>query len=296
MIPSGVVPIPVTPSGVDPLQATDYSLTFPRPGSRGAYRDPSDTADRPGRIIPLNYKDLPDYKNLENSDPAEVTVSDLSHLPRTPGEPGAPVLKSPVTKVTDNSVTLEVSGLAAGSAVQYRYWSYYGLRDPSESGRDLLEVAPTEFRVPFAALADSGLVVIDPPDLRGIFSFQVRSVGADGVSLGNSNILHQMIGMAGFHTISPRLIPQPFILSLPTVVPLPTIQPPSFPSPHGCSQLGDSPSSPGGGADPARQALHPGGAAGQRREHGGADAGGELCGHGEVSLVAPQRGPSHRRF
>ena len=219
VIPSGVVPIPVTPSGVDPLQATDYSLSLPLSGLRGKpYNASGFTADRPGRIIPLNYG------NLENSDPADVTISDLSHLPRTPGDPGALVLSS-LKKVTDNSVTLQVSGLAAGSTAQYRYWSYYGLRDPSEDGLRLLEVAPTEFRVPFVALA--GPVVIDPA-LRGIFSFQVRSVGADGVSTGNSNIRHEMIGMAGFHTISPPLIPQPFILSLPMVVPLPTIQPPSF--------------------------------------------------------------------
>ena len=212
----------MTPSGVDPLQATDYSLSFPLSGLRGRpYNASGLTADRPGRIIPLNYG------NLENDDPAEITIDDLSHLPQTPGDPGAPVLSS-VKKVTDNSVTLEVSGLAAGSAAQYRYWSYYGLRDPSESGSALIEVAPTEFRVPFVALA--GTVVIDPA-LRGIFSFQVRSVGADGISLGNSNIRHQMIGMAGFHTITPHLIPPPFILSLPTVVPLPTIHPPSFPLP-----------------------------------------------------------------
>ena len=208
-------PIPVTPSGVDPLQATDYSLSLPLSGLRGAYRDSGDTVDRPGRVIPRDYKDLPDYKNLVDSDPAEITISDLSHLPWTPGDPGALELSS-VTKVTDNSVTLQVSGLAAGSAAQYRYWSYYGLRDPSESGRDLLEVAPTEFRVPFAALA--GPVVIDA-DLRGIFSFQVRSVGADGVSLGNSNLLHQMIGMAGFHTIGPRRTDLPFSFPLPTVAP-----------------------------------------------------------------------------
>ena len=221
VIPSGVSSIPVTPSGVDPLQSTDYSLASPLSGLRGRpYNAFGLTADRPGRIIPLNYG------NLENSDPAEVTISDLSHLPRTPGEPGAPVLSS-VTKVTDNSVTLQVSG-GSGGVVQYRYWSYHGLRDPSESGSALVEVAPTEFRVPFAALL--GTVVIDPA-LRGIFSFQVRSVGADGVSMGNSNIRHQMIGMAGFHTFSPHMIPPPFVRSLPEVVPLSTIQLPGFPLP-----------------------------------------------------------------
>ena len=102
--PSGVRSIPLTPSGVDPLQSTDYSLASPLSGLRGRpYNASGLTADRPGRVFPLNYG------NLENSDPAEVTVSDLSHLPRTPGEPGAPVLSS-VTKVTDNSVTLAVSG------------------------------------------------------------------------------------------------------------------------------------------------------------------------------------------
>ena len=55
--------------------------------------------------------------SLVDSHPSEITIGDLSHLPRTPGEPGAPTLVS-VTKVTDNSVTLQVSG---GGRVQYRY-------------------------------------------------------------------------------------------------------------------------------------------------------------------------------
>ena len=88
--------------------------------------------------------------SLVNSHSLEVSVGDLSHLPETPGEPGAPTLDS-VTKVMDNSVTLQVSG-GNGGVVQYRYWSYYGLREPSDDGLDLLEVAPTEFRVPFQGL------------------------------------------------------------------------------------------------------------------------------------------------
>ena len=123
-VPSGVGSIPVTPSGVDPLQSTDYSLASPLSGLRGRpYNASGLTVDRPGRVFPLNYG------NLENSDPAEVTISDLSHLPRTPGEPGAPVLSS-VTKVTDNSVTLQVSG-GGGGVVQYRYWS---VSSPSRCG------------------------------------------------------------------------------------------------------------------------------------------------------------------
>ena len=50
----------------------------------------------------------------------------------------------------------------------------------------------------------TGSVVRVDAGLRGIFSFQVRSVDSGGVSSGNSNIVHQMIGMGGFHTPGPR--------------------------------------------------------------------------------------------
>ena len=150
--------------------------------------------------------------SLVNSHSLEVSVGDLSHLPETPGEPGAPALDS-VTKVTDNSVTLQVSG-GNGGVVQYRYWSYYGLREPSDDGLDLLEVAPTEFRVPFQGLG--GEISIDEK-LQGIFSFQVRSLDAEGVPSGNSNIRHEMIGMADFHAIRPpRRTELAFSLPLPT--------------------------------------------------------------------------------
>ena len=159
--------------------------------------------------------------SLVDSHSSEITIGDLSHLPRTPGESGAPTLVS-VTKVTDNSVTLQVSG---GGVVQYRYWSYYGLREFSDDGLELLEVAPSEFRVPFHDLGgvirinrgpgpsgeiffDQGLqapgrngdIFVDR-ELQGVFSFQVRSLDAEGVSSGNSNILHEMIGMADFEAV-----------------------------------------------------------------------------------------------
>ena len=140
--------------------------------------------------------------SLVDSHSSEITIGDLSHLPRTPGEPDAVTLSS-VTKVTDNSVTLQVSG---GGKVQYRYWGYYGLQEPSESdGLDLFEVAPSEFRVPFHDLVGeiginrgpgqsgehivglepgpSGEVIVDR-ELQGVFSFQVRSLDADGDSTG----------------------------------------------------------------------------------------------------------------
>ena len=146
--------------------------------------------------------------------PREVTISDLTHLPSTPGDPGAPVLVS-VIKQTDTSALLQVTGAPRGGTVQYRYWSYYGLREP-EDGRpwatSLAEVVPSEFRVPFQDLSG----VVDVTEGRGIFSFQARSADADGVPSGNSNIGHQMIGMGSFHTIGPRRDELDFAIPLPT--------------------------------------------------------------------------------
>ena len=179
--------------------------------------------------------------SLVDSHSSEVTIGDLSHLPRTPGEPGAVTLLS-VRKVTDSSVTLHVSG---GGRVQYRYWGYYGLQEPSDNGLELFEVAPSEFRVPFHGLGGeisinrgpgqsgehivglepgpSGEVIVDR-ELQGVFSFQVRSLDADGVSTGNSNILHEMIGMADFEVIRP-----PPRDSLPFSLPIPA--PPAWGTP-----------------------------------------------------------------
>ena len=170
---------------------------------------------------PRHFRDVrKDSTTLVDTHSSEITIGDLSHLPRTPGDPGAVTL-SPVTKVTDNSVRLRASG---GGSVQYRYWGYYGLQEPSPNGLELFEVAPSEFRVPFHDLlggeeisinrgpgqsgehmvglepGPSGEVIVDR-ELQGIFSFQVRSLDADGVSTGNSNIRHQMIGMADFEEI-----------------------------------------------------------------------------------------------
>ena len=172
--------------------------------------------------------------SLVDSRSSGITLGDLSHLPRTPGEPGAATLIS-VTKVTDSSVTLQVSG---GGRVQYRYWGYYGVQEPSADGLELFEVAPSGFRVPFHDLlggeilinrapgqsgehivglepGPSGEIIVDR-ELQGIFSFQVRSLDADGVSTGNSNILHEMIGMADFAVIRPsRRDSLPFSLPIP---------------------------------------------------------------------------------
>ena len=131
------------------------------------------------------------------SNPAEVLIGDLSHLPLTPGDSGAPAIHV-VSKVTDTSVDLVVSGWGPGSR-QYRYWSYNGLRKVAGvpgSG----EASPTEFRVPFEDLAGN----VSISGVRGIISFQVRSVDSGGVSSGNSNIVHQMIGMGSFHTTGPN--------------------------------------------------------------------------------------------
>ena len=132
---------------------------------------------------------------------AEVLIGDLSHLPQTPGDPGAPSIEEDVNKIDDTSVELVVSGWGPGSR-QYRYWSYNGLRKMVDGAPGTEEASPTEFRVPFEELA--GTVVRVEAGLRGIFSFQVRSVDSGGVSSGNSNIVHQMIGMGGFHTPGPR--------------------------------------------------------------------------------------------
>ena len=190
--------------------------------------------------------------SLVDSHPSEVTIGDLSHLPRTPRDPGAVTLIS-VRKVTDSSVTLHVSG---GGRVQYRYWGYYGLQEPSDNGLELFEVAPSEFRVPFHDLlggeisinrgpgqsgehivglepGPSGEVIVDR-ELQGVFSFQVRSLDAAGVSTGNSNILHEMIGMADFEVIRPLLRS-----SLPFSLPIPA--PPAWGTPMPPPGVGEPP-------------------------------------------------------
>lgn len=170
-----------------------------------------------------------------------VTIGDLSHLPTTPGEPGAPTLDS-LTKVDDRTVTLNVSG---GVNTQYRYWSYNGIREVERNpaggftvlarevspllagegwnpGPDAL-ASPLVFRVPFEPL--SGDVSVDA-GIRGIVSFQVRSVDADGVPSGVSNIMHEMIGVDGLRTIGPNRALLPFQHPLPPPppdsTPLPT--------------------------------------------------------------------------
>ena len=53
---------------------------------------------------------------------------------------------------------LTVSGGPSGGGVkrQYRYWSYNGLLEVLEDGLTRVEVAPTEFRVPFKDLPTGG--------------------------------------------------------------------------------------------------------------------------------------------
>ena len=243
MLPDDYVP-PVSPSSPCIADKNDIQLLpggHLRPVELLTPGEPSYTsgvANSGGK----NYR----ITSLVDSHSSGITVGNLSHLPRTPGEPGAVTLIS-VTKVTDNSVTLRVSG---GGRVQYRYWGYYGLQEPSDDGLELFEVAPSEFRVPFHDIlggeisinrgpGPSGEITFNPdvlPDdqeiygfrvdreLQGIFSFQVRSLDADGVSTGNSNILHEMIGIADFEGIRP-----PLRDSLEFSLPLPT--PPAWGTP-----------------------------------------------------------------
>ena len=179
--------------------------------------------------------------------PDEISVSDLTHLPVTPGEPGAPRLVS-VTKIDDTTVRLNVSG---GVNTEYRYWTYNGIRGidrdpvsglvvgPDEEppllvgtgwnpGRDDSLVSPLVFRLPFEPL--SGNIVIDP-GIRGIVSFQVRSVDASGVPSGLSNVEHEMIGVGGLRSIGPNRANLRFSVPLPPPppdsTPLPTPPPPA---------------------------------------------------------------------
>lgn len=172
----------------------------------------------------------------------EFTVGDLSHLPYTPPEPGAPRLVS-VTKdqFNDRIIRLNVSG---GMNVQYRYWSYNGIREMDRNAAGNLvvgvhedspiligegwnpgpdaEASPRVFRLPFAPLY--GDIFIDP-GIKGIVSFQVRSVDGDGVGSGVSNIVHEMIGLEGLRSIGPVRG------NLEFYHPLPTPPPPSTPLP-----------------------------------------------------------------
>ena len=131
----------------------------------------------------------------------EIVIGDLSHLPETPREDGGPSIGEDVIKVDDSSVELDVSDWGSGTR-EYRYWSYNGLRKMVDGVPGPEEASPSRFRVPFREL--TGNVVRVESGLKGIFSFQVRSVDSDGIASGNSNIVHQMIGMGGFHIPGPR--------------------------------------------------------------------------------------------
>ncbi len=158
-----------------------------------------------------------------------ISIGDLTHLPSTPGESGAPNLSSVTKDATDDRVvTLGVTG-AGSNTVQYRWWNYSGVRvDPADftgERTDLAERAPSEIRVPFVNLPANSRVTVN--GVRGIISFQVRMVDSNDVASGNSNIKHEMIGMAGFHRIGPsrsalryeRVMPNP----PPTATPLPAL-------------------------------------------------------------------------
>ena len=115
-----------------------------------------------------------------------------------------------------------MTGWGAGDR-QYRYWSYNGLREPVD-GQPFSNwplVSPTEFRVPFEDLAGSTVTVVS--GLRGIVSFQVRAVRSGGTSSGNSNVLHQMVGMSGFQTVGPPWSPRRAVLEMDVPLPDPPV-------------------------------------------------------------------------
>ena len=190
-----------------------------------------------GLVLDIRQVDL-DGKLVDY--PAEVSLRDLSHLPFTPPESGAPFFTpfSPA-KVDDTSVTLQAYNWGTGTR-QYRYWSYSGLREEVDgvAFANSAEAAPTEFRVPFEDLAANGVVSV-VPGLRGIISFQVRSVDT-GVSSGNSDIKHEMVGMEGFHSIGP---PWPADRTrLEIIIPSPT--PPVTATPLPTLRVGSRPARP----------------------------------------------------
>ena len=221
---SAVLPKPTRPSPV-PDDRWVGGLSGGRPIPYPEFK--SDVPHFTGRVLDSRAVDTVVGTLLQY--PVEVGMRDLSHLPNTPGEPGAPLL-GPVTKIVgqDTWVKLQASGWGVGTR-EYRYWSYNGLREEAE-GMDFpgfLEASPSEFRVPFEELLSDVVIVVG--GLRGILSFQVRSVDPNGDLSANSNIEHQIVGMEGFHSIGPLrriglAIDIPLPAPPPTDVPLPTLE------------------------------------------------------------------------
>ena len=211
---SEVLPKPTRPSPVPDdrwvgglSDGTPTPFPFPVPLTEVPYQFTGDVPHGTGRVLDSRAVDVNRSSRTVGSlvpYPADVSLGDLSHLPNTPGDPGAPLL-GPVTKIVgqDTWVRLQVSRWGVG-ARQYRYWSYSGLRQNLEGTNipGFLEASPSEFRVPFEEMLSDVVIVVD--GLRGIVSFQVRSLDPNGdLPLPKSNIEHQMIGMQGFHSIGP---------------------------------------------------------------------------------------------
>ena len=181
--------------------------------------------------------------------PEDVTISDLTHLPSTPGEPGAPAL-SEVVRLNDLEVELVITGGPPVLFHEYRYWSYSGGREGNEGSwggvGGGVEKSPSVFRVPFEKM-DPDHSSFGIRDVRGIISFQVRGIDLYGVPTGISNIIHEMIGMEGFRVIEPvrtTLQFQPELPPPPTLTPLPPWESPSLDPPSVIASVVQLPSPP----------------------------------------------------
>ena len=137
-----------------------------------------------------------------------VEIGDLPGLAVIVGGVGAPVLDG-VNLLGGLVVRLPVSG-DLGAGLQYRYWPYSGF-------------VPIEIRVPYRAL--SGDVTVRDP---GLYSFQVRSVDADGEPSPGSNVVHQVVDGAGMLAVDPAVVVRGLVPGLtpspPLVTPLPTLE------------------------------------------------------------------------
>ena len=118
--------------------------------------------------------------------------SDLALVSRDPdtGDPfvresGSPYFSS-LTKVSDNRVAIWAS-VAVSHTLQYRYWVYNG-------------VVPSRHIVEYRSWLNSVTI----PNARGVYAFQVRTVDADDVASGGSNIRYVMLGMDSY-----RALPSP---------------------------------------------------------------------------------------
>ena len=256
-------------------------LTFGRlPDSFSGLTTPSCDTERnttenyAGGDLPGNPRD--EVWTSGFNDPGGISITDLTHLPNTLGESGAPTLSS-LTRVDDRTMTLGVVG-AGSNTVQYRWWSYSGVRelvngeiatwDVSAGETGPAERSPSELRVPFEDLPSNNVTV---NGVRGIVSFQVRMVDANGVASG---VFQHQARDDRHGGVSPG------------------DRRPVLPGPAGGSAhspfLGHSPAHAllGKPSGPAGRA-HP--VPGQRDGVGGCGSGGDPCGNGAVSLVASQR-------